>query len=171
MASPKNPRAESRTSPRRIEATAKQREALKLRTTGMSFWNIAQQLGWKTAYGAQCAIEAALLKTIQAPADEQRKLDLVRLDVMLMAVWARVMGGELDAVATALSILTRRAKLLGLDMPIKIENEGDPLIDNRSLNITIGGEDARDTLQRIVAGIASRNGSQQGDLGALSEGS
>ena len=68
---------ESRTSPRRIDAVAKQHKALALRYSGATFDAIAQELGYANRQGAHMAVEAALQKTIQEPADELRQLDEV----------------------------------------------------------------------------------------------
>jgi len=46
-------------------------------------------------------------------------LELERLDVMLLALWRRVQNGDERAIDRALKIEERRAKLLGLDAPIR----------------------------------------------------
>ena len=112
-------RVESRTSPRRIQAVFRQRQALELRLGGAPYHSIASALGYATAYGAQLAIEAALKKTLQEPAEDVRKIELERLDALLLAVWGKARKGDYFAIDAALKILARRAKLLGLDAPVK----------------------------------------------------
>ena len=115
---------ESKTSPRRLAAADRQRQALDLRKAGVSFDLIAQQLGYASRQGAHMAVEAALQKTLQAPGDDLRQLDIARLDSLLLAVWPQARQGMLDYVDAALKILTRRAKLLGLDAPVKMVGPG-----------------------------------------------
>jgi hypothetical protein len=48
---------------------------------------------------------------------------LVRLDQLLQGVWLGAVDGNPAAVGLALRIMERRAKLLGLDAPAKIDIE------------------------------------------------
>lgn len=52
-----------------------------------------------------------------------RDLDLDRLDVLLPAFFAQALDGDKDALRSVLSIMERRAKLLGLDSPVQIAGE------------------------------------------------
>ena len=45
----------------------------------------------------------------------------MRLDEMQFAVWDRAINGDLPALSCVLKIMDRRAKLLGLDKPEKME--------------------------------------------------
>lgn len=59
----------------------------------------------------------ALKKTLQEPADEVRMLEVERLDALLSGLWARKNTPEVtDRI---LRIMERRAKLLGLDSPVR----------------------------------------------------
>ena len=115
---------ESKTSPRRIAAVDKQRQALELRKAGATFQSIAQALNYATAQGAYCAVEAGLRKTLQEPADGLRRLDSERLDSLLLAIWPQARAGSLDNIEMVLKILTRKARLLGLDAPVREEITG-----------------------------------------------
>ncbi len=112
--------SESLTSPRRIEAVNKQRQAVELRKAGASFAMIAEQLGYASVSGAFKAVQTALRKTLQAPADEVRNLELERLDTLLLALWPQARQGNQGAIDRVLRIMERRAKLLGLDAPTKV---------------------------------------------------
>lgn len=57
-------------------------------------------------------IESAPLET----PDELRRLEAARLDEMLASVAEGILAGDLNAVAAALRIQERRARLLGLDL-------------------------------------------------------
>ena len=115
---------ESRTSPRRIAAYEKQRQALALRYGGATYDAIAQAVGYRSKQAAQQGVEAALKKTVQEPADQLRQLDLGRIDAMLLAIWAKARAGDYEAIDMVLKLLTRRAKLLGLDAPVRQELTG-----------------------------------------------
>ena len=59
-----------------------------------------------------------------------RAIELRRLDMMLKAVSPRAMRGDVKAIGAALRISERRAKLLGLDAPVRKEctgADGDPI--------------------------------------------
>lgn len=107
---------ESRTSPRRLQAAERQRQALELRKGGVTFNAIAQALGFRSRQAAFESVHAGLRATLQEPADELRILDAERLDGLLLAVWSQARAGSLPHIATALTILARKAKLLGLDV-------------------------------------------------------
>lgn len=104
-------------SQRELEALPKQLQALELRKAGQSYTAIAQALGYRARVGAYKAVMAALKKTLQEPADELRKVEVERLDDMLGEMWEkRDRPLYIDRI---LKIMERRAKLLGLDAPIK----------------------------------------------------
>jgi hypothetical protein len=65
----------------------------------------------------------ALQRTAIHDLELYRQLELVRLDQLLQGVWVAAVEGNPGAVALALRILERRAKLLGLDAPTKIDIE------------------------------------------------
>lgn len=113
-----------------VNAHDKQQKALELRKAGVSYAAIAKQLGYRGPSGAHAAVAAALKKTLQEPADEVRTLELERLDAMLLAIWRQVKEGNHGAIDRALRILERRAKLLGLDAPVKqdITSHGEALL-------------------------------------------
>jgi len=109
---------ESSTSKRRIEAVERQFRCLELRKAGHSYRAIAEQVGL-TTQGAHLAVESALKRTLQESSDQVRKLEAERLDALLLRAFAQATegGGSLAASATVLSIMARRAKMLGYDAP------------------------------------------------------
>lgn len=112
--------SESKTSKRRLEAAAKQRQALSLRQAGVTYADIADRLGYAASSGAYKAVMAALDKTLQEPADELRRVELARLDRLQSSVWLAATGGDMTALDRILKIMERRARLMGLDAPVKI---------------------------------------------------
>lgn len=115
------PRTANKTSAKRIAATVRAAQALRLRAQGETFATIAVKLHYRSRQAAHCAVTAALIATLQESSEEARTLDLERLDVLLSAVMPKAMAGNLAAVLAALRVLERRAKLLGLDAPAKVE--------------------------------------------------
>lgn len=102
----------------KIAAFDKQRQALELRKRGMSYADIAGQVGYRSASGAHQAVQRALQKTIHEAAADLREIEVERLDALQDAVWDRAMEGDKDAVDRVLRVMERRAKLLGLDSPM-----------------------------------------------------
>ena len=121
-----------------VKAYERQKEALSLRLVGLSYDAIAERLEFANRSGAFRAVQAALKKTLQEPADELRTLELERLDSMLLPMMAQAKKGNQGAVDRVLRIMERRAKLLGLDAPTKQEITGS---DGGPVVIAIGGID------------------------------
>lgn len=107
------------TRPGKTQLTARQKEAraMELRMTGAKYKQIAEAVGYRSEASAYKAVKRAMLRTIQEPADELRKLEVERLDQMLMALWRDAMNGKWLAIDRCLKIMERRAVMLGLDAP------------------------------------------------------
>jgi hypothetical protein len=123
----------------RALATERQRQALELHRTGVGYQAIADRLGYAGPSGAYKAVEAALRKTLQPPADELRTLELERLDLMHQALWPRAVAGNLRAVDRVLSIMKRRSRLLGLDAPktlaVSVEAMAEKMAERYGLEV------------------------------------
>jgi hypothetical protein len=69
-------------------------------------------------------------RTISEPAEVVRRMEIQRLDMMLMGLAsAGMFEGDTKAVTAGLALMNRRAKLLGLDAPTQIETSGDGVIN------------------------------------------
>lgn len=112
---------EPKTSVRRVVAVDKQQQALELRKGGKTFEYIAEKLGYASKSGAHKAVLTALQKTLQEPADELRTLERERLEAMFESLWWAASHGDPHAVDRALKIMEQRAKLLGLNAPVKVD--------------------------------------------------
>ncbi|MFI1161375.1 hypothetical protein [Streptomyces sioyaensis] len=82
-------------------------------------------------YSSRSAASKDLIRALETARDEQsaevsiyRQQENERLDALLEAVWAEAQAGELRAVETVLKLMDRRAKLNGLDSPIRTELSG-----------------------------------------------
>ena len=112
----------SRASPRVTRAEELRREALFLRSTGASFAAIGKALGVSKS-AAFKAVNSAL-QALRDEITEQAKLlqaqEAERLNQLQRGVWSDAIAGNVVAIQTVLKIMERRAKLLGLDQPIKV---------------------------------------------------
>jgi hypothetical protein len=106
-----------------VDLDLKKRDArvFELRIQGNTFDQIASEVGFSGPSGAWQAYQRVKESHIFESVDEARQLELMRLDEMQFAIWDRAINGELPALQCVLKIMDRRAKLLGLDKPEKIE--------------------------------------------------
>ena len=90
-------------------------EALRLRSQGMGYREIALAQGVDTST-AHRRVSRALGEIPQTIADEYRALELSRLDALQVAIWETALEGDYKAIRAVLDIMTKRSKLLGLDL-------------------------------------------------------
>jgi len=128
-------------------------KALRLRSLGMSYQAIADQMGVTkaTAYN-RC--QRALAAIPAEAVDEFRRIEGGRLDLLLEVAMERALSGEknaLFAIDRVLAIQERRARLLGLDAPIKTEVITLDYIQSeiQRLEITLGELDADDSAAEV----------------------
>jgi len=98
-------------------------EALKLRSLGWSYQKVADAIG-TTKATAYNRVQRALAAIPAEAVDEFRRLEMERLDLVLNVAMDKAMSGDkgaLFAVDRVISIMDRRAKLMGLDAPTKHE--------------------------------------------------
>lgn len=126
-----------------------------MRLAGASYQQIADQFGIDVS-NAYRTIERALKETRQQPADEVRKMELERLDRIMLAHWKRALEGDPKSSATVMSIMERRARMLGLDAPVKTVNQ------NHNTNVDV--ESDRGRAVTVLAGILAARGAPR-DLG------
>lgn len=112
-----------KTKPETIEAKIKAAAALEARKEGKTFDQIAEECGYNSRQAAHDAVKRALDAIIREPADSLRVLDLERLDVLWQIQYLNAQAGDVQAMAACMKIMERRARLLGLDAPVKTENK------------------------------------------------
>ncbi len=112
-----------KTKPETIEAKIKAAAALEARKEGKTFDQIAEECGYNSRQAAHDAVKRALDAIIREPADSLRILDLERLDVLWQIQYLNAQSGDVQAMAACMKIMERRARLLGLDAPIKTDNK------------------------------------------------
>jgi hypothetical protein len=83
---------------------------------------VTKQAIWKM-------LKRALSEMLVEPFEALRTMELARLDELTTGVYERALAGDISAIGAVLSIQVRRAKLLGLDQPVRVgagANEFDP---------------------------------------------
>jgi hypothetical protein len=136
-------------------------EACRMRNLSHTYDEIATAMGFADRSAARKAVERAMLLTVQEPAAEQRAMQLAKLDVLFREAW-RVLKAEhfavnngrvimdpndpekalidhgpvLAAINTVLKIEERRAKLLGLDAPTRVEAITVDMVEAEMVRLT-----------------------------------
>lgn len=120
--------------PGKREAIAQRRlEAFRLRTQGLSYTAIGEQLKVDrcTAFGDVKAVLAKLHKEQTALADAYVQLESARLDSLWKTFYEKATNGDLRSAEFCLKVSERRSKLLGLDGP----SEANVMIAATTLNL------------------------------------
>ena len=109
---------------------ARHLEALRLRQRGLTYDAIAERIGYANSSVAYKAVMLELKRQMKEPAEQVRELEIERLDRMLLALQPKIDAADTRAIDTALRLMERRARLLGLDAPqsIDVTSKGDALI-------------------------------------------
>jgi len=93
---------------------------LNMRLHGLTFFEIARKLpeaGFRRVSISRvyAIVAKALHSSPHAPASDLRELELMRLDQLQSAHYKQALKGDAAAAQRVLTIIDRRAKLLGLD--------------------------------------------------------
>jgi len=137
----------SRNKARQIAIQLRRARAIELKKAGATYRQIGEQLGcgMKTAWRDVDYELKATISEMTESADALRALELARLDRLQVAIWPKAIAGDnLRAVATILKVMSRRAALLGLDAPTKVDVAG-------SVEITALFTKAQETLGEKLA--------------------
>ena len=105
------------------ETNRRRLKALDLRLAGATYRQLGEMLGvhYSTAWDD---VQIMLAEYGREPAEAIRNAEVARLDRLLMAHWPKAVQGDAKATATVLSIMDRRARLLGLDAPQQLDITG-----------------------------------------------
>lgn len=128
------------------ELVDKETKVLELRRAGLTWQRIAEEVGYADHTGAYAAYKRAIKRTQQQPADELREQELDRIDRLQLAAWPNAMKGDTKSILAIAKLMERRAKLLGLDAAIKIEQD----------ITTWNGETINEAIERIKQEFESR---------------
>lgn len=102
----------------------KENAVLELRRSGETWERIAIAVGYANASGAQKAYARVVTRVQRESVDEIRDLELDRLDRIQRAYWKpAIVDLDKRAAEVVLKVMDRRAKLLGLEAPTKVQAE------------------------------------------------
>jgi hypothetical protein len=104
------------------EVVAKEQEVVKLRRGGLPWDIIGERVGLSPS-GAHRAYERSLARVVKEDVDAIRQVETERLDLAQSAIWGKVLQGDNASIQSLIRIMERRAKLLGLDQPTRIQAE------------------------------------------------
>ena len=111
------------TNPTRIAQAERRTQYVNLRKEGYTYEHIAAQFG-VTRQAVYSGVKKALDKQQAESVGELRALENERLDDLLRAIYAEALKGDLGAIDRILRIMERRARLWGLDAPVRQELSG-----------------------------------------------
>lgn len=104
-----------RFSQRQLKAMERSTRALQLRQAGLTFGEIAAQLGYAHESSASDAVRAALKLTISPVVEEYRQLNLNRLETILRGLWPHVLrGADHQLIGEARRVIHDINELLGV---------------------------------------------------------
>ena len=128
--------------------------ALELRRAGYSYDSIGRKIGLSKSR-AHALVQMGLdevRQQIAAAVDNLRAEEVSRLDGMLAKIYPKASRGDVAAIDRVLKIGERRAKLLGIEAPMRIETtgkDGAPIEVSSSLTIDPSKLSTR-TLQELL---------------------
>ena len=100
----------------RALAAARQARAVELATHGMTYQQIADELGYANRGTVYRLVQTALTRELQEDVETHRRLERDRLDALQVSLWERAMSGDLAAAHQVIQIIRTRCRLLGLDL-------------------------------------------------------
>jgi hypothetical protein len=105
------------------DVLAKEAEVVKLRRGGLTWDLIAERVGYAFPSAAHAAYQRAAQRVVAEDIEAIRQVETERLDLAQSAIWGKVLQGDNPSITNLLRIMERRAKLLGLDQPTRIQAE------------------------------------------------
>lgn len=132
--------------------------ALALRIAGWSYDAIATELN-TSAQNVRNWISSELdrLHAMEISAlDALRRLQLERVDAMLVGLWDKATAGDVKAVDAVLKLLERQAKLLGMDAPERVDVEH--YMRQVADDVGLSEEDKELAVREVTAMLAMKGG-------------
>jgi hypothetical protein len=132
----------------------RRKRALNMRTAGIPWARIAEELHYADAAAACRDVDRALtlsLGAVTESASNLRALELIRLDRLQAGLWPSAIAGDTKAAKAVLDVHRARVKLLGLDAAQRtLDNAVDAWI-----NGVVGDGDAADLAAAAAANAAA----------------
>ncbi len=98
----------------RALASWRRSEAIRLKTAGQTYEQIAQELGYANRGTVHRIVQQALDVREVESVNELRRLELDRLDALHVSLWPQAMEGHVPSVLALLRVMDLRTRLLGL---------------------------------------------------------
>lgn len=122
---PDDPAAIRPSTQKKIQALSleeRKRAALQLRLSGSTYAQIGKALGVDSTVAGRY-VRALMNETRTEGVESLRRIQYMRLEHMLMLTWPGVQERSSASMNTALSIMDRQTRLMGLDSPMKVDME------------------------------------------------
>ncbi len=107
----------------RALAAYRRARAVELRARGLTYEQVAQEVGYTSRATAYNAINQALEVRQVESVEELRRLELDRLDAVHASLWPQAMTGHVPSVLALLRVIDLRTRLLGLQ-PSAVPRDG-----------------------------------------------
>lgn len=116
-----------RTDKQELDREDRRQDVLLLRRNGLSIRAIAAKVGISpvTVLADLRAGLQAVIEETKDRAEENRAIDLERIDAAVELAMREIESGNIDAIDKLVKLLDRRAKLLGIDAPTKTDVTSD----------------------------------------------
>jgi transposase-like protein len=95
-------------------AAARRARAVELVTQGMTYQQVADELGYANRGTVYRIVHHALARDTTEAVGTLQELEVARLDALQAALWDRAVEGDVAAARTAMRIIIARCRLLGL---------------------------------------------------------
>jgi hypothetical protein len=150
---------------KRVAQAEQEKRVLELRIEGHSYEEIAKRVGLAGKTGAWTVARRAIRRIPEDQANEARRLEVARLDRLLSGVFSKARGGDIKAIGAVLSLMDRRASLLGLDAPkttnhVVVQRELERVLNR--LEQTLEPEVYAQVLRAIAAEVGGEAASPNG---------
>ncbi|GAA5031806.1 hypothetical protein GCM10023258_30290 [Terrabacter aeriphilus] len=99
----------------RALASARQARAVQLATEGLTYQEIADELGYANRGTVHHIVHDALARDRTDAVENHQHLELARLDALQAALWDKAMSGDVEAAREVRAVIMARCRLLGLD--------------------------------------------------------
>jgi hypothetical protein len=133
---------------RKDETLAREARAVTLRLGGVTWQQVADQVGYASAEMAMRTVNRALGRHAAQQVDTLRAVENARLDRAQAAIWMKVQAGDHAAIHAFLRISARRSKMNGLDAPTQVNVSASTIADMdaalAALETIVLGEDGRE---------------------------
>jgi hypothetical protein len=110
----------------RALAAARRARAVELRTAGLTYDQIAAELGYANRGTVYRVVSEALRTQTLEAVGELRSLEVARLNSLQQAMWQKAMDGDVPSAIAVLRVIMSRCRLLGLDGPGLLRGGDDP---------------------------------------------